>query len=593
MPVLTATEYERNLGALRDSSTGKRPEQVEFGTLELQARLAELSDEPILIAPSTFTEFAIKVPFKEENRLVPFSFGKRRYLKQIYDSSAKRLLLKSARQTEKSTLLANRSLAFCCLNNNFQVLYVSPTAIQTKTFSNKRLKEAIELSDVLRNWQDTTLADNMGERQFLNRSRVTMRSAFLNADRTRGESADQICLDELQDFITDNIPVIEQAASHSPFKLFVYAGTPKTYDNPIEFYWNRFSTQNEWVVPCHRHTPIHWNVLGEEHLDLKAGGLVCDRCFKTINAQDPMCTWVSMNPGVRSKLDEPYEGFRISQLMVPWTNWSEILDTYATYPRARFYNEVLGLSFDSGTRPLSRAEIQACCDDSVRMDLEGLIATKNLLGGAKRVYMGIDWGGGSVNSFTVVSLGAYINGTFTIFYIHRFENQDLDPDAQMDKIQKLIAHWGVSMIGVDYGGGLIQNNTLTKIYGSERVFKYQYSQPSKKVVWKPKLNHFLVHRSEVMTDIFSAIRKPLQKRLKGKRRPLVLPAWQFFETPFSNDLLSIFSEYNEKSRLTQYKHAPDSPDDSFHSILLTCLVSLLHEPNPDLLDPTAAVSGEG
>ena len=94
-----------------------------------------------------------------------------------------------------------------------------------------------------------------------------MRYAFLNADRARGIPAYALFIDELQDILGDNIPVIEQCLSHAPeqWKQYVYAGTPKSLDNIIETYWSSHSTQNEWVVPhdCKGgEGGRFWNVLG-------------------------------------------------------------------------------------------------------------------------------------------------------------------------------------------------------------------------------------------------------------------------------------------------------------------------------------------
>src|SRR4051812_48024151 len=228
----------------------------------------------INITPSEFTEFAIRMPNKETQTFDPFSFGDRKYLRQVYDTPSKRTLLKCGRQVEKSTLLGNKLLSYSCIVTSLNSLYVSPTNQQTKVFSQDRLKEPIETSEYLKAWTTTKLSDNVFLKKFINRSQITMRYAFMNADRCRGIPADVICLDELQDLLTDNIPVIEECASHSNIKIFMYSGTPKSLDNTIEYYWSAYSTQNEWIVPCYRHliktpagiTKIHWNVLSEDHI---------------------------------------------------------------------------------------------------------------------------------------------------------------------------------------------------------------------------------------------------------------------------------------------------------------------------------------
>jgi hypothetical protein len=542
--------------------------------------IAKKQAELIGISPSQFVEFAIKVPDKEAQKRVPFSFQGRKYLKLPYNTPSKRTLYKCGRQVEKSTLLGNKCLSYCCIINAFNVLYVSPTNQQTKTFSADRLKEPIETSEHLKAWTTSKLSDNVFLKKFINRSQVTLRYAYHNADRVRGIPADMILIDELQDVITDNIPVIEECASHSSYKLFIYSGTPKSFDNAIEHYWTNLSTQNEWVVPCEAHgvpgnpASWHWNVLGENNIGKE--GLVCERCHKPINASHPKAQWASMNPGVKNKLREPYEGYRIPQLMVPWLQWHEIIDKHTKMPTAQFHNEVLGLSYDSGTRPLTRQDIIDNCRPGQLMTVDELGKLMKRVGDAIPVFAGIDWGTGE-GTFTVLSLGTYIDEHFTIFYIHRFEGQELEPERQLDLIDDIIRNWKVNLVGVDYGGGFYMNDKLTRKFGQDRIMKYQYSQPSQKVRWEPMLKRFIVHRTEVMSDIFNAIKR---------RNVFRFPDFAQFEDPYSKDFLSIFSEYNEQQRQIQYKKTPDSTDDSFHSVLLCFLASMLKHPRFDVMNPT-------
>lgn len=592
MRVVTTEEYNRTNSNVVLTESGEPvpkeewdyEEEVFEGFID-DAELERRASTLIGIAPSQFVEFAIRVPDKAAQKLIPFSFKGREYLRLPYDTPAKRTLYKCGRQVEKSTLLGNKSLSYCCINNNFNVLYVSPTNQQTKTFSQDRLREPMETSEVLKAWTTTKLSDSVFQKKFINRSQITLRYAYHNADRTRGIPADLILIDEIQDISTDNIPVIEQCASHSPFRLFIYSGTPKSLDNALEYYWTNHSTQNEWVVPCEHHglpndpSTWFWNVLGEENIERK--GLVCSKCRNLLNFANPHSRWVSFNNDVRKKLSEPYEGYRIPQLMVPWIKWSDIYDSYLSYSRQKFFNEVLGLSFDSGTRPLTRQDVMDNCDPNLAMDAEGLQSIKNRFLGGTEIFAGIDWGTGE-NTYTVLSLGAYVDGKFTIFYIHRFEGQEMEPPVQMDLIERLIATWDIKLVGVDYGGGHHPNDALARKFGRKRIVKYQYSQPGQKVKWDDGLNRFLVHRTEVMSDIFTAI----------KRRDVFrFPKWEQFEDPFGKDMLAIFSEFNEQIRQIQYKKNPDATDDAFHSILLCFLASMLRNPRPDVLNPTAKTSG--
>lgn len=565
------------------------------------------------LRPSQFTEFAFRMPreFKEvENEteeewearikaledakqdlnFAPFSFEERPYMRRIYDTPARRVLLMCARQVEKSTLLGNIALCYMSLVPSFKLLYVNSSATQAKTFSNDRVKEPIETSPVLKKFTTQMLSSNILEKQFVNRSKITMRYAFLNADRTRGIPATGLEIDEFQDVLASNIPVIEQCTAHANprHKRFWYAGTPKSLDNNIEKYWADRSTQNQWVVPhdCKGgEGGRHWNILGEGNIGKRS--LVCNnvKCKQPIHPMADGATWGSQQKMTIDKATgKPvgrvqFDGYRIPQLMVPWKPWSEIVNDYETYPRDKFYNEVLGISFDSGLRPLTRAHIQSnCCDDIKMSEVDKYRA----LGYAQDIWAGIDWGTGE-NTYTVITLGTYVNMKFRVFYWHRFEGEENDPPVQLQKICELIEYFNVKMIGADYGGGFDRNDHLTRKFGPDRLMKFQYmARAQKKVALNTKLGRYQVARTEVMSDIFNAIKRA---------NCFEFPRWAEFEKPHAEDMLNIFSEYNEKIRMIQYTHNYDNTDDSFHSLLYCFLASMRHRPRPDIIIPRREVNG--
>lgn len=543
---------------------------------EMKEEFQDLGDSLINVSPSDFAETAIRVP--EAGKISDFSFKGREYLRKIYDTDAKKVLLKCGRQIEKSTTLGNRLLCYSALTNNFRSLYVAPSAEQAKVFSNDRIKDIIDASPMLRAYTASSVNQAVFFKKFINYSQIRLRYAYLTADRVRGIPADLVLIDEIQDIMVDNIPVIEQCAFHSSYKLFLYSGTPKSVDNTIEHYWTEFSTQNEWVVPCERHgTPNdssswHWNVLTDRNIG--GAGLICDKCGQLIDARHPEAKWAALNPASPDDDKITFDGYRIPQIMVPWVNWEEVLQAQEQYSRAQFMNEKLGMSYDSGVRPIRRGQLKAICKPEIRIaDIESFRDTVQ----GQEVFAGIDWGPGEANSYTVMSLGAYLGtGNFTVFWIHRFTGQDLDPERQMDAILQIVSQLNVAMIGTDYGGGFMQNDKLIKSFGPGRVAKYQYNpRQKKKLYYEPNLQRFMAHRTEVMTALFNAM----------KARKIDLPCWEDFHNPYGQDILNIFTEHNERLRMDEYKHPPGKADDAFHSILFLLLASMLRHPRPDILNP--------
>jgi len=166
---------------------------------------------------------------------------------------------------------------------------------------------------------------------------------------------------------------------------------------------------------------------------------------------------------------------------------------------------------------------------------------------------------------------------FRVFFTHRFTGEEVDPEVQIERILELIRYFNVRYIGTDYGGGFDRNYKLIKEFGANRVRKFQYLARSTKgkVVWDGGLQRWKVSRTEVMSDIFNAI----------KRGKCEFPRFVQFLNPHGQDMLNIFSEYNEQLKMIQYKHGVDKPDDTFHSFLYLWLVSMFDYPRPDIISP--------
>lgn len=536
-------------------------------------------DRLVEIQPTDFVEFAIHIPDQHTKQLRPFSFEDRPYLKPVYNTTSPRVLLKCGRQVEKSTYLGNRLLALTCIQPNLTSLYVSPTNQQTKTFSNDRIAEPLGVSPRLRAWTDSGLQQNVFHKKFINRSQIVLRYAYLNADRVRGIPADLVCIDEIQDILTDNIPVIEECIAHSSLKYKLYSGTPKSLDNTIEGLWIDESTQNEWVVPCDHcggGDYRHWNVLDEANIGPKY--LVCDLCMKQIYPTHADAQWASLNPSPR--VPNPMDGYRIPQIMVPWIGWSDILNKQLTYSRGKFHNEVLGLSYDSGTRPLTRQDVMDNCTSAYDLSPSSLESARMMSRATgTRVFMGIDWGTGE-QTYTTVTVCAYLDQKFTVLYIRRFEGPESEPLVQLARVKELVHLWGVSIIGADYGGGFDRNDDLLRTFGPRKIFKYQYSTvTAAKIKWDPGLARFMLNRTEVMSDVFNALKR---------RDVFALPKWEDFEVPFGQDFLNIFAEYSESRRMSEYKKSRGVTDDSYHALLYAFVVSQITNPRPDVFSPTRA-----
>ncbi len=550
----------------------------------------------INISVSGWTQFAFRMFNKDKNKYENFSFKGREYWIPIYDSPADRILAKCGRQVNKSTWLGNTALSLCCIQPAFKALYVSPSQTQTKEYMKDRVIGPIEDSEVLKKYKDTRGIDNTLVKQFITRSEILFRYAFLNADRIRGiGGVDLLIIDEIQNIIKDNIPIIEQVqfAASTKYKKTYYSGTPLGLDNPIEEVWANQSTQNEWAIPCNRHSYLgggkitrqHWNIVTDEKC-LGKEGLICDSCGNSISPRDPDCKWVSMNPLIYKTAAKPFQGFHIPQLISPDCDWRTVRDYMNRYSKAQFYNEVLGMSYDSGEKPLTRQDLIDNCDDNTNEDLKLSLKPeyqeklKYHLQDGEPIFAGIDWGAQTEKSYTVLTIAKYFDfggrRYFVPFFWKRFEGPEAESTYMMKAIIKLLHTYRVKYIGTDFGGGMVQNDQLMREFGAQRVLKYQYSNPKTKMKWEPNLYRFIIHRSECMSSIFTAIKRKDVFRF---------PKWEDFEDPYGRDILAITSEYNPRTRIIMYQKNPANTDDSFHSLLYCFLTSFVEFPRRDILNP--------
>lgn len=534
---------------------------------------------------SEFSEFFVNILPEE-----PFSMSEREYLEEIYDGDSREVLMLAGRQVEKSTTLGNIAIASAILLPGARILYVSPSDRQTKTFSYERIRGTVLKSPKLREF---IIPGSMSvyDQQFLTGSVVKLRSCYLTPDRLRGERADVVFVDEYQDILPENVPVIRECTFHAnPLWLrFFYSGTPKTLDNSINRLWLKHSTMTELMFPCRAHGEAHkpytWHWFPVTVDCLGKNGLICPRCGKPINHLDPKATWVDTAPQADKR---KVRGYHIPQVITPMAHqvvsnergqeirsWDEIVTKRERYPIGKFMNEVMGESYEHGVRPVSEADLARCQVADWVMGPEQLRRMMKI-SSVHPVYAGIDWGGEDY-AYTIIVLGTYALSPsadrFFQFYWHRFEGKESNRELQLERIYDLLRGFNVRHCVADYGMGHFQNDWLIRRLGAKRYTRLQYvGKQQGKLVWRPKLGWFTGYKSAVCSDWISAVKK-------GK---IALPAWNTFAEPFGQDFLNVRTEYNDRRDETMYTHSAESPVDSFHAGLYCLVASLRDFPRPDI-----------
>ena len=179
----------------------------------------------------------------------------------------RRQIDKAGRQVSKSTNKASGGILRAATHPHYNLLTVTPLFEQVRKFSNNYVKPFLMESSLKARLMATGSDQQVLQRTLSNGSNMFYNYASNSADRIRGTPADEIDADEIQDFDLDVLPVIQSCLDASPYKIERYSGTPKTFDNAIQVYWEQ-SSMGIWHIPCTATGCKHENVLTVEGGDL-------------------------------------------------------------------------------------------------------------------------------------------------------------------------------------------------------------------------------------------------------------------------------------------------------------------------------------
>ena len=184
-------------------------------------------------------------------------------------------------------------------------------------------------------------------------------------------------------------------------------------------------------------------------------------------------------------------------------------------------------------------------------------------------------------SFTIISIWHYdVGGRFSLLFAKRYAGVEADPDHTIQDMIKWFRKFNVNRIGADWGFGFHANPQLMKAFGANKVLCYQHAGSQKeKVKWDKMGMRFVTHRTRVLGDVFTLIKKgPVSGGM-------AFPHWDEFET-YANDILAVYQENNEKRGELVYDHPRGVPDDFLHTVCYALLASQFEHPRPDLHSPS-------
>jgi len=495
--------------------------------------------------------------------------------RDIYNlsDSVTEILLKTGRQVSKSTFNAKDILIDSMRIPHLNTLFVTPLQEQTSRFSRNYLAEDIRHTPFIQKYfWDTSCQDNIFSRGFTNGSLVHLTYSLLDAERARGIAADKLVFDEVQDIPWENIPIINECLSASPYKWRNYTGTPKTMDNTIEKFWGR-STQCEWSVTCSFCKKI--NIPDEEHVWKMIGikSPICYYCGLDIRNEIPKGKWVIRN---RSYKKATIVGFHIPQIIMPIhydtdKSWAELAKKKDRYSESQFANECLGLSFDQGGRLITLQELEAASTGRLWEDWREDIP-------AEPLFAGIDWGISAQTSYTVIVIGGFDpldSCKFKVVYLKRFASTDIL--YQLDNIIEICKKFNIRRVGADVGVGFTNNQILMKHLGHEKIIPFSYCSSNWVTSYNKTRGFFSLDKITSLNLMFMAIK---QRQIEFPPEPYMgIDGFDFY-----SDFLSLYEEVVESTRgmYKVFTHNKVDPDDTAHALNF-CLFAAYVDRGDDII----------
>jgi hypothetical protein len=472
----------------------------------------------------------------------PINFNGRPYLRAPYASQANKLVIRASRQVEKSTFLVNSILCLAIQHPGIHILVVFPRQEQAHVFSKSRLLATIEDSPLIARHLlgRSRRKPSVMQLRFNNKSEVYIRAAYLSGDPVRGIDADVLLVDEFQDIAHGFLPVLEETMSHSQHRKLILTGTPKTIDNHLEDVF-RQSTANEFMIPCRE---CRRDVLLDERC-LGETGPMCPDCLKPIDVRQGR--WIPRNP-----TSSWGDGFWINHLMVPWSNYAELLDKQRTYDPALFKNECLGMPTTLGELVVTRAELEACCAQTP------MASTLNDVPSRFRncLVAGVDWGGGGISRTALVIGFMDDRYQFVVVRFDRFAARE-EPDQILREVGERCRQFGIRFLAADgNGNGNVYNRLLLdRLNGLSGFYAIFYSNSGQEPRQDGALWHWTVGRSATIGTVFARV----------KKRMLLFPRVQDCGS-YLDELGCEVAEYNDSARSIKYSHPDSQPDDALHAL---------------------------
>lgn len=325
----------------------------------------------------------------------------------------RRTLLLCSRQVGKSMNMAMDTWLESIWTPHWNTLFVSPFYETVRRISTDYFASMAESSPVPHLFFGKGCTKQVLERTLPNGSRIRFTYAHRNADRARGIHARSMKRDEVQLISEEVRLVLEATMFSSPTGIYTFdAGTPLTNANPASREFKEKSSRGHWMIPCRacgkeNIAALEYDLIkmiGPARADISRDrpGILCSKCRYFLYPWDGR--FIHLNPQLR----EEYLGLHIPLTVLPlhccdagkWRDLNAILNDQRT-PEFRKYNESLGVPWDDGIAMITEVDIDkvAVLGDN-RLDE----IVKKLHEYPGRIAVGVDWGGGGLTKESLTKL---------------------------------------------------------------------------------------------------------------------------------------------------------------------------------------------
>lgn len=445
----------------------------------------------------------------------------------------------------------------------YRALYIAPLKDQVKTFAD-RLQD-MQRGSVFRPELATSkgLRNNLYYKESVRGGSLRLQNLLTDASRVRGQSVDDILVDEAQDFDMEHLPELAQVqkASKRPFRMF--AGTSKDMETCLEVHFQAGS-RGVWHVRGGK-PGLWWSLNDPDVIDkiITVDGLRCPETKRLLNPHNGEFVHED-----ERRLHAGFPSFHLPQIIVPeytsGAKWLEIWHDFKHYPRPKFLREVMGIPTSSGNREITEQDLKQMCDPDMTF---GKIQAEFLSGKRRYHYIvsGCDWGGSDYNpatktkqSYTVhVMLGITHDGNFDLIHAARYAGMEYQTIA--GDIVHNHNKFGGFAFGCDNGVGHYYNAYLRDCgkIRSDRLILFQYNDVKDFLapIENSMFNLFSLNRTDSISALFSDVKAP-KLRLRCPRWDESSP----YLTDYLNSIRSVTETPGGRGIMRYIRHGSKSDD---------------------------------